>query len=98
VLGTMGYFDKRAKEYDDAHLRETIDFWQGIFVMKTSPLPMPLPMWVAAKRTPLLLIRMKERNDSLVISTTLFSKSSFRELVERLTREDVSVHVQENLL
>jgi hypothetical protein len=98
VLGTMGYFDKQANEFDAAHLREIIDFWHGIFVMKTSPLPMPFPMWLAAKYTPLLLIRMKAKNDSLVISTKLFSKNSLRRLTERLKREKVAVHVQENLL
>jgi len=61
VLGTMGYFDKKANEFNDAKLRETIDFWHGLFVMKASPLPMPLPMWLAAQKTPLLLIRTKKQ-------------------------------------
>jgi hypothetical protein len=98
VLGTIGYFDRKANEYDDAKLRETIDFWHGIFVMKTSPLRMPLPIWIAAQHTPLLLIRLKAKNDSLVVSTKLFSKSSFRQLIEILNTEKVTVHVQENLL
>jgi hypothetical protein len=98
VLGTMGYFDKKANEFNDAKLREIIEFWHGIFVMKASPLPMPLPIWLAAQKTPLLLIRTKTKTDSLVISTKLFSKLAFRQLVERLRAKSVTIHVEENLL
>ena len=98
VLGTMGYFDKKANEFNDAKLREIIDFWHGIFVMKTSPLPMPLPIWLAAQKTPLLLIRTRTKTDSLVISTKLFSKQAFRQLIERLRAKRVTIHVEENLL
>jgi hypothetical protein len=98
VLGTMGYFDKKANEFNDAKLREIIDFWHGIFVMKTSPLPMPLPIWLAAQKTPLLLIRTRTKTDSLVISTKLFSKQAFRQLIERLRTKRVTIHVEENLL
>lgn len=98
VLGTMGYFDKKANEFNDAKLREIIDFWHGIFVLKTSPVPMPLPIWLAAQKTPLLLIRTKTKTDSLVISTKLFSKQAFRRLIERLRAKSVTTHVEENLL
>lgn len=98
VLGTMGYFDKKANEFNDAKLREIIDFWHGIFVSKTSPVPMPLPMWLAAQKTPLLLIRTKTKTDSLVISTKLFSKQAFRQLIERLRAKSVTTHVEESLL
>lgn len=98
ALGTMGYFDKRAKEFDDAKLRETIEFWHGIFVLKTSPLPMPFPMWLAAQKTALLLIRTKNRSDSLVVSTKLFSKRSFRQLIEGFRAKRITVHLEESLL
>jgi len=98
VLGTMGYFDKKANEFNDAKLREIIEFWHGVFVMKTSPVPMPLPIWLAAQKTPLLLIRTKTKTGSLVISTKLFSKQAFRQLIETLRARGVAVHVEENLI
>lgn len=93
VLGTMGYFDKKANDFNDAKLREIIDFWHGIFVMKTSPLPLPFPIWLAAQKTPLLLVRTKTKTDSFVISTKLFSKQAFRQLIERLRAKSVTIHV-----
>jgi hypothetical protein len=99
VLGTMGYFDKKADEFNDAKLREIIDFWHGKFVMKTSPLPTPSPIWLAVQKAPLLLIRTKTKTDSLVISTKpFFSMQAFRQLIERLRAKGVTIHVEENLL
>jgi hypothetical protein len=34
----------------------------------------------------------------LVISTKLFSKQAFRQLIERLRTKRVTIHVEENLL
>ena len=98
VLGTMGYFDRNATQYSDANLRETIDFWHGIFVSRSGSLAMHFPMWIAAKHTPILFVQSKYQNRSFVVSTKPFSRASFRDLVEGLKARNVVVRIEENIL
>ena len=95
LLGRAAYFEKLAKNTNDAYLENMINGLKGINFSTGNAIPVPL--WVALKHTPLLYIIAK-KGESFVINTKPFSKSGFKKLFAELQRRNIPTEIQEGVL
>jgi hypothetical protein len=98
ILAQTKYFDEHKDELNDDFLNVVIHHAKRMAAptVVSRGIPMVIPLWIAAKHTPLLYIKGLKK--SLVVNTKPFSRSGFRRFIATCEKKGIRVEIIDSVL